>query len=729
MIASRRLVPALVAIIAVGAAPAEESGWHFEAPNVHIPKGVLTCTDGFVASDGARTLIADAVRWDQHRDELFATGNVVFVQPGVRIRAASLGMHPDKREGEAWDIEAFIETRGRTVRARARVAEIERERITLRDVESDLGYGGILSYTCPTVRVYLYDKPRHDREGPEEYVSGLEIIQPTVRILHVPALWLPYLYRDFTLDYPWSKVMAGSARRLGYFVHYWVGSNLPAFAGWHTRLEARGDLNSRSGQGFGLNGFWKNDDFGHGQFEYFEMPKETVYGGQDDKTIVDERRARLFDIEHQIDLGHGAAYARFVEQPAPDPVPAGFVPPPGQGMERFRTVFLRDDVDHRPFARDSVALAYGFPIGTVVVDTIQNPRPEYSQSERWFGLHAESTPIQLAGPAHLGISAWEEDLHRPNIDTSADRFRGDANVGGMQWLDGAGLGGIGIDATGGARNLAYDNGRILGVTQESSGRHVTYANAGARIRFADDEESWSHVFTPRFGIDITSPGYGDVLPNYGFGDPGDRLEEDQRYYTAGFETALIKDRHMLSARLNSRWAMREQDRLYTDDLGVVHKGQWPLADVTAQLDGDIGKVLSLTGTLTYDARPQRITDLNAYGNLVINRHLSVHHLIYLQTDEPGVYDRIANEPGVSVKAERYRVDGSITMTAGGKAIDIWFLQLTRDMVDGELTLSYEYQTNASGGVYDQRFGIGFTLVGTHPDSSSGIGRGASYTLR
>ncbi len=712
------------AILTASAAVGAEQ-WHLEmVPGLHLDQhSSLVAVNGFVCTFGDQRVMGDAVRIDTKQQDLYATGHVVYIRPGVRIHADWLGVHPEQRTGEGSNAQVFLEANGRTIRARARRVVIEHDRIVLRNVEVDLGNGGILSYYCPTIRIYLFDKPKVDRDGFERFVSGVDVVAPTARIIGVPVLWLPYLYRDFTLDYPWSKVLFGASRRLGKYVHYWVGSNLPVVADWHTRLELRGDDNTRAGIGFGANGFWRHEDFGHGMVEYFEMPKEHVAGGVNDADEAGRRRARLVDVEHQLDLGHGAFYGRFVAEPAPDPLVPGAVPPTAGSDERFRADFFRSDLDHRPFARQGAALAYGFPIGTLAVDTQRNPRRDYTATERWIGLHAEMVPLEVAGPLHAEGWAWEEDLHRIHADTSADRLRGEASLGGLQWF-----GGFGLDAAGGGRALRYDHGRILGADLSGEQeRHLAFTTSGARLRFIAEGESWTHIVVPRLGIDMSSPGFGDVLPAYGFGDARDVLEEDKRYYTAGVETSFTKDGYQLRARVNSRWAMRDEDRLFVDAAGVLYQGRTRFADITGDIDGQVGRRLTLTGSFAYDDRPRQLTSLYGSGSYLVSEHLTVHHIISLLSDLPGSAPTFENEPGFSVKAERYSFDGSVTLRPGGRPVDIWFAQISRDMVDGQLSISYEYQLSPTGSLYDQRFGIGFTLVGTE---NGGTGHsGTSYSIK
>lgn len=716
-------VATLVALALALAAPGSAEQWSFEGPGFHLDPqdGTAYLNRGFVGVLGDQRLIGDAVRYDMKRGLVWASGNVVFTRPGVRLAASRIGMRTNERTGRAWDVEATIETRGRTIRATAEEVVLEPTRIVLRRVRADLGHGGVLSYACPAIRIYLADGRDPDRGEIGQYVDGVDVLSPTVKALGVPVLWLPYLYRDFAHDYPWSRVLLGSSRRTGQYVHFWLGSNLPVVGGWHTRVEARGDRNTRAGNGYGAEATWRHDDFGDGGIQWFQMPRERVSGGIDDRDVVDVRDARVLDAEHQLNLGRGAAYARWTQLPGSEPLVPGQVPPAGGVYDRFRADYLEEDLDHRPFARRGGALSWGGTLGTVVVDAWKNPRREWTQSERQLGLHAELAPVQVAGPVHARLSLWEEDLHRIHDDTSADRFRGEATLGGTQWL-----GGVGLDAAAGARALRYDRGRLLGSRIEGGDqRAVGIGSAGLRLRLAAEGERWWHVLTPRVGVEATSDGRGDVLPAYGFGDRRDVLEEDRRYWVTGVETALTRGEQQLRLRAKARFAMRERDRLWINPVsGTAYRGDAALADVAATLEGESGP-LSVTATGTWDQRPRRLLELNGQASVTLSRRVSARHVVFLLPET----NRVANEPGMSFRADRYRVDAAVTLRPHGRPIDVWFLQLGREMVDGELTISYEYHTNAQGDLYDQRVGFGFTLFGTGSALGGRSGPGASYTMR
>lgn len=69
-----------------------------------------------------------------------------------------------------------------------------------------------------------------------------------------------------------------------------------------------------------------------------------------------------------------------------------------------------------------------------------------------------------------------------------------------------------------------------------------------------------------------------------------------------------------------------------------------------------------------------------------------------------------HRPGITLAANRYRLDADTTFRPHGAGVDQWLAQLSRRMVDGELSLTYELVRDTSGVIYDRRFGIGFSMT-------------------
>jgi len=676
-----------------------------EAPNLEFDTdGSVIAPRGFVAHMGDKVLIGDALRFHQKHDDLYATGKVVLVLPGVRLHAARLGLHPQAESGEAWEIEAFVEHAGRRIIITADHVRIDRTMLQFDGVRAIAGHGGLAGMSASSARVYLRDKPAKDREGFERQVEGIELIGPTVRAAGVPVFWLPYLYRDFYFDYPWTRYEGGKTRRMGYYVRAWLGTNLPEMFDWHSHIEARGDMYSQNGEGWGVHARWRNADYGKGQVTWFEVPNEIVKGGPDDLQGIVTRRASVLDAEQQLHAFGGALSARWVELPDADPPYPGDPAQPWD--ERFRSDYLRDDLEHRPFARRGVTATWGTSLGTMTLDTERRAHPDQPLTDRIWGVQVQVPRIQLVGPLHLGGSGWSESLENHLTDDAAVRTSFSGVASAMRWF-----GPFGIDLGGGVNGLTYQDAQLGGVDQDDQLRVVPVATVGIRMRFVGDlGNNLSHVLTPRVGVELFQEGEGDVLSAWNFGDPRDRLDEDVHLLTTGFDTSIAGTRSLFRASAVARWALRERDRLYDDPLLGEQEANSALYDVIASIEGSPIATLTFSGTMAYDAQREAWRSLDIGTSWVATRWLLGRYTGTLIPETASNDDEWQHRPGMTFISNRYRFDGDVTFRPGGDAIDQWMAQLTRRMVDGDLSLTYELVRDEDGSIYDRRFGVAFSLT-------------------
>ena len=668
--------------------------------------GVALATAGVVATMGNRQVVADAARYDLRAGDLFLTGNVVYRQPEIRIAAARMGLHlpPGHREltdfsgirGDAWEVEARVTTPTRSLRIRAERVAIDGERIVFHGVELDLGHGGITTFAAPKVILTLRQpKPGEDPQEARSHVEGVALVSPTGRVIGLPVIWLPYLYRDFSRRYPWTRVRGGYSRRQGTYGRFWIGTDLPEVAGWRPGLHARIEDNSRAGAGFGLRPYWEHDRFGSGDAEWFVMPSETVRGGDGEREELQVRRTDFFDAQHRVNLGRGGAYLRYTRQPAGD-VPGT---PPDY---RFMQDYLPERLENDPFPRQGATVAYGLPGVTATVDTERRTHPDSLDTERWFGLQAQAHPLQLVGPLHVAADSWVEDLHQVRLGSAATRLTSRGWLGAGYWLPG----GIGLDADGGLKELRYASGEVAGIAQDQAARRAPFTDAGIKLRLQGDLPGATHTIVPRVGVQLVGRGTGDVLPTYNF-DARDRFEEDVRYWVTGLDTAVVSDRTLFHANLVGRWAMREQERRYRDDSGTSQLSPQSLVDVTGTVDGRPVDPVRLSASFVYDARPRRWTSFNTDAAWRVAEQLSLTERSTLIADA----GEWSHTPGLSLYTNRYRTDFSTTFRPTGAPVDGWLVQLTRRMVDGDLFLGYQFLRDTAGVISDRRVSIGFTLAG------------------
>jgi hypothetical protein len=570
-----------------------------------------------------------------------------------------------------------------------------------------------------SARVYLRETPAADRTGFERQVEGIELIGPTVRAAGVPVMWLPYLYRDFYFDYPWTRYEGGKTRRMGYYVRAWLGTSLPEAFGWHPRIEARGDLYSQNGEAWGVRAAWRNADYGRGEVAWFEVPEEIVKGGPDDLQPIVTRRASVLDAEQQLHASGGALYARWVELPDADP-PFG-LDPQEPWDERFRADYLRDDLEHRPFARRGITATWGTSLGTLTLDTERRAHPDQLLTDRLWGVQVQVPRIQVVGPLHLGGSGWSESLENHLTDDAAVRSSFAGTLSAMKWV-----GPLGFDVGGGVNGLSYQDAELGGVAVDDEMRVVPVATAGVRLRLVGDwGDGLRHVFTPRIGVELYQEGEGDPLSPWNFGDPRDRLDEDVHLLTTGFDTSIAGARSLFRASAVARWAMRERDRFYDDALLGEQEADSALYDVIASVEGRPIATLALSGTLSYDAQRDAWRSFDVGSSWVATRWLAVRYTGVLIPETATDEHEWQNRPGATLIGNRYRFDGDVTFRPGGEAVDQWTAQITRRMVDGDLTVTYELVRAEDGHIYDRRFGIGFTMtIGGAPggDPAAGAGR-------
>lgn len=732
-----RTVRTLIWLAAAAACAGEEL--LLEAPGTSTqlgPGGVVTVSgSGFAARRGDWLLSGESVRWDRSNNLLWASGSIVFVIPsaGVRIHASRIGLHPDPspqaRFGDAWEVEAWLSRGDRQMRIRAARLELHDDRLTFHDVEADLGRGGAVVLHCPALHAYLRPQERadKDKEQPARYLEGVAAVRPWVSIAGVPALWLPYLYRDYILDYPWSTFEAGSSRRLGAWARYRVGSNLREIAGWRTRLVARVDRYSRAGNGYGLEAYWRNRTLGHGSLTWYRMPSERVADPVDGSWSGDRRSADALDIEHYASGRGWAAAARWTRVPDADPsaaLPAGR--PPG---DRFRADYLREDLENKPFARRGLATAWTTPVAGFVADTERRPVGAVAGTERIAGVEGELNRVALLGPLALAGDARSERLEReewnPITETltpsAATRTSWDGHLAASQWF-----GGLGLDGEAGLRGVAWANGSI-GATAQDRQRslEVPYADASLRLRLAATWGEVVHTLTPRLGLEAAGAARGSGNPGYDFADGIDHPDADHRYLVTGIETAIHGPARSFTGTLTARWGLRYADTRATEVDGEARQSSGRLVDLQFTASGKPHPNIELHADGDWDFRLGRWTGFDATAAWRIQGGpLSAKYQGTYIPPTATTADAWQNRPGLSLQLARYRLIGWIDLRGsdGGMPVDLWHAGLVRRGVDGLFSLSYEAARDQPGGGTDHRVAFGFSVGGDGDDDRSGFDR-------
>jgi hypothetical protein len=708
----RRLVPFLAVLAHAG------ESLVIEAPGSSTQLGaggvVTVAGQGFVARYGDRMLTGEALRWDQRGDSLWASGSVVFVMPAVRLHAARLGLRPAARTGDAWEVEAWIEKDTVHLRVQAERVELRPDRLTFRGVTADFGHGGTLALHCPTLNIYLREVQRLDKGANQidRYIEGIEAIRPTVWAAGVPVLWLPYLYRDYILDYPWSTIEVGQKDRLGAYLRYQVGSNLPELAGWRTRLEARADRFTRTGNGFGLAAYWKHRTYGRGGASVYRMYHERVVDPIDKKEIGGEREVDVWDAEHYLSGTGWATAARYSVLPGADP--SSTLPDGRSPDERFRADYLREDLAEKPFARRGVSAAWISPWVAFTADAERRANPDLDETERLLGAEIAIPRLTLAGPLAVRGEVRAERLRQETQDTEANRVAWDGGLAAVQWL-----GGFAWDASTGLRGVAWSDGRIAGSdVAGSQSTTVPYAEGGLRMRLVSEQDEGSRAaLSPRLGLELLGPEHGEGNPGYDFRDRVDDPESDRRYLVTGLDGDLLVGVASFGAEVRARWGLRRDDREAIDLDGEQRRSASALADITFRVRGSPHPDVTTVADGVWDARLARWTDFDVRGRWRLAEPLELLYNGVYVPPSTSADGRWVHRTGGSLYLSRYRVDSWIEVrpgtdgAPGGRSIDLWHLGMARRMVDGVANLSYDNVVDPEQEGVDHRISFGFVIGG------------------
>lgn len=694
-----------------GADPAPP-GWTLQAPSLGLEGQVASARAGFhLRTADGWSLIGDAVRWDMASGELFATGRIALTipttdgelsSPGLRLEASHLGLirppvgaqDPAIAErGEAWDVQVFLRMGQRLMRLRCARAVLTRDAIVLHGLSGDGGHGGVLGLRAGRLTIGLRDQVAEDRQGFERHVADLTVTHLRPTAAGIPVFYTPWLYRDFTRDYPWTRYEFGASSRLGSYGRAWTRFDVPEIAGWRGRQLLRVDHYTESGTPLGARSEWWHPTIGEGQFLYygFDLDQEAVYRDQDQDRPLTEANNRVFDAEQRVRWTGGAAYARYTDLPEPDP---GF-----PQDDRFRNDYLEDDVAHRPLARRAIAAAQTWPALSLVADTDRAAINAEDDLDRLYGLQLTVPRWRIAGPAYLEAEGWGEGLEAADGEDAADRFRYRAALGAERWF---GFG-LRLGAEVGAEGLAYLDPESGGTQYDDQQRSVPTADLELAYqligRFSDDLQ---HRLVPLVALRLRGDGHGDELDAWGF-DDGDELVEDLRELELGLTTDVSRQRVLFRFTASSYWGLRDDDlpagRSEADDVGQHLRA----------LDFDFTG--SPIATLALDGRGAWDGETRDWQRFDGDLRWTAHHRLILtgRATWREETERWQYGPGVTVVGDRYRLSARAVFDEDADDFRTIGLGLSRRFVDGVLDLGYELQRAEDGAELEQRLSLSFSI--------------------
>jgi len=661
---------------------------------------VAVYPNGFVARQGDILLMGDALRHDLRNQLLYAEGRVVLVLPPLRVHAERLGLDATAQRGEAWGIQAWVETPNGVIPIAADHLTLNREEIVFTGLRSRR-HGGVFGIGADRLRIRLRPQPLPDRSPPANFVKDITLNDVRLSAFGIPFFWLPVIFRDYTFEYPWTQFRFGSSSRLGAYGIYRIATSFPEIAGLRTRAELRVDAYSRAGKGIGTDLEWRQPVLGRGHFLWFGVD-ESVFPLERDGGALIERWNRVIDVDHRAQIPGGAVALRYTDLPRRDPLDtiSGDQAP----AERFRYDYLRDDLNHKSFARQGAAVAWGGPVGAVVLDTERRPSQDINGVDRVVGLEAALTSVQILGPVHADGVTWFERLDDPAAEHRAWRLQADTALRGLVWL-----GGLGVDASVGGRGLLYDDRTLAGVEVDGSrSAAYPYAAAGVRVRLESLHEGWRHSLTPRVGVDFAGTRSGDDLSAEGFAQARDRLEDDHRWVVTGIETAIWRGREWFRASGEVRFAIREADRERVDENGQTLRSQDHVVGIRLRATGRPLTSLTVFTDVDWDARGQT---WQAFDTGIRWQPLAAFALRYdgSYNPIPDIDDPWEHRPGVEIIGNRYRLDAKLSLRPQGAAVDGWGLTIQREAVDGTFGVTYEQFRDGDGNLRDTRLGVILSL--------------------
>ena len=399
----------------------------------------------------------------------------------------------------------------------------------------------------------------------------------------LPVFYTPYLYRDFRLDYPWTRYEFGGNSRLGVFGRGWTRLDLPPLANWRTRITAQAHWYERVGVALGVQPSWHHDSFGSGRVLWFGFDEEEVRRDADTTAPLEKRTSYIVDGEHHISFPGGSVFARYTRLPDAD---AGENPD-----ERFRADYLEDELETKTLARQGVGAAWSTAWLSLYGSIDQRPNDTYSGYDTGtIKLALPQTQVfQFPKPLPIGLHLYgagsldwvSETTYTADgngqVDETireAQRLHFATGIGFTHWFQT----GFSWDADVTAVGTRYTNGSITApITDTLTGGETDFEDqhrilpqftTGVAVRF---ESQWQsklvHTITPRIGLRVNGTASGDELSSDWDFDPNPSLPQaDTRYLETELATLLAGKSPLFRADITALWALRKEDAPLEDNV-------------------------------------------------------------------------------------------------------------------------------------------------------------------
>ena len=701
--------------------------YELDAPNLQQNEYIRYATDGIRMriNDpdfpfGQIEIIADGMRWDEENGNVFFTGNVVVLHPHYQLRATHLGYNLTEQRGEAREVTLHAHKDGQRIELSCERISVDPKKFQLFRMHSSGGHGSLFALNAADITIRRADEPHKHRSGFTAEIDDIIIKHPRFKIGSVPVFWLPIAYRDYRLDYPWTKFEIGHEKDRGAFIRARIGVDLPRMGDLSSTLRFRSDHYELSGKGLGVESFWTSKTLGKGSFYWFQMDPEKLYtdidGGFPDfedlalnnlydkmgGTVIARRKAKSWEFEHKTSFSGGAAYLRYAH--LPNAIDGSF------DKDQFRADHHELVMEEQPIARQGLGASWSMKYLTIDYQRDQQPFEDSRLHDRNHALHIGLTPISITEHIHSSAGIHLEQFEKNDAGKTGTplsetwRFRGQLDLRASQWLPQ-----WGYDAIIGLKTLSYYDVLIEDIAIDDNNTQMPFGEFGLKTRLlADFENGLQHSFVPRIALAINGKAEGDDLLTYNTGDGFDDLQEDRQFVLISLDNAIRWRGRNMNMLNELTYGIRETDRRYNDENGIEQIGPDSFVRSENSIDGSPHPDWSINAEFDYDGRIRDWVKIDASVNWKINEHLSFglqNSLIPETNNEPEYWQL---EPSIKIKANRYLIDYSVTMRDDGEPIDSYQIGFTRTMVDGSLSMTLEVDRDEDGELVDRR--IDFSIA-------------------
>lgn len=701
--------------------------YELDAPGIYTEEDILYCTAGLrlhVTDNtfpyGEVEILAGGMRWDRKNNMVFLSGRIAVLNAQYQLYASQLGYNLGTQSGEAWDVRLHVINQGRRKRLHCDYMRFTPDAITFKGIRSDNGHGSLLGLNAGEIHIRRAAKPHPHRSGITAKIDDITIKHPRLKTGGVPILWLPVLYRDYRLDYPWTKFEIGHEQQRGAWVRARVGIDLPRLGDLSSSIRLRNDHYELAGQGYGVESFWSSPRLGRGAFYWFKMEPEKLLGNTrggfpdfadldfdnlyDSMSgdVLNRRDAEAWEFAHKSSIPGGALYLRW--SALPQSISGAF------NEDRFRADYLELQMQQEPLARRGLGLAWAYQALELNYDNALQPYNDSVLADRRHSLQLSLPTHQILGALHGDASVQLEQFYLRDAALSGEpltetwRISSQAGLRASRWLSA-----WGYDSRLGLEALRYENTTLQDISIDDSNALMWTVDLGVKTRLqATFANELQHRFIPRIGLEYRSEDHGDDFSGIDVGDERHVLEADQQNLVLGLDNTLQHRERFFRMRNMLRFGLRDDDRLF-DDNGNSRRGPDALVEIENTISGRPLASLSINAELTYNGLRRDWDTLDLHTEWTVDPAVQLGWRSVLIPAGISNDEYWQHESQLRLHTNRYQLDLTAIHREHGDAIDGYRAVISRTMIDGTLGIILDMQRDDNGDLVDRSISLSFAL--------------------